>query len=190
MKSIFLNLFLLQLTLAFAQKPCEYSTNVTDSLGVFKTTKSYIVHERIFGNSVSYVFFSLIRSEETPYLSIQTIQNSDGFIKANCFDSNSKLFFQLENGKIITLLHTDDENCGTLLRIDGGSKNSRVNAGNFVFIKGSIQELKSSPIALMRIKFATDTLDYIFIKQLDSQLTNDVYFPSTYFIDYLNCIEN
>lgn len=190
MKSIFLSLFILLFSNCFAQKPCEYSTNITDSLGVYKTTKSYIVHERNFGGSSNYLFFSLIRSQETPYLSIQTIQNSNAFIKANCFDSDSKLFFQLANGKIITMQHTDDQNCGTLLRGNNEYKNSRVNAANFVFQRGSIQDLRQSPIVMLRIKYGAETVDYVFVKELQSLLTNEKYFPEDYFISYLNCVEN
>ena len=190
MKTKFFSLLLLLFSKSFAQKPCEYSTNIIDSLGVYKTTKSYIVHERNFGGNSNYLFFSLIRSQETPYLSIQTIQNSNSFIKTNCFDSDSKLFFQLANGKIITMQHTDDENCGTLLRGNNNFKNSRVNAANFVFQKGSLEDLRTSPIVMLRIKYGIETVDFVFVKELFSQLTKEKYFPEDYFISYLNCVEN
>jgi len=41
----------------------------------------------------------------------------------------------------------------------------------------------------MRIKYLTDTEDYIFKKEFISELTNEVYNPETYFINYLQCIE-
>ena len=46
---------------------------------------------------------------------ISCCQKSKDFLKANCFDKNSKLFLQLDNGKIITLLHLDQESCGTMV---------------------------------------------------------------------------
>ena len=49
------NLLLLALSLIssaiFAQKPCEYTTNVTDSLGTYKTTKEYIIAEKNFAGT-------------------------------------------------------------------------------------------------------------------------------------------
>jgi hypothetical protein len=39
-------------------------------------------------------------------------KKSKGFW-ANCFDKDSKLFLQLLNGTIVTLIHIDQENCGT-----------------------------------------------------------------------------
>jgi len=51
MKKIFLLITFLTLNLTFAQKECEYSSNVTDSLGIYKSTKEYLVQERIFGGS-------------------------------------------------------------------------------------------------------------------------------------------
>lgn len=135
------NLLLLALSLIsstiFAQKPCEYTTNV---------------------------------------------------IKANCFDKDSKIFLQLNNGKVITLLHIDQENCGTVLRDDKGFDN-RITPGTFMFMKDSFEELKKSPVSLMRIKFLTDVEDYILKKQFTSEMNNEVYEPETYFMQNIHCAE-
>lgn len=172
----------------FAQKPCDYSTNVNDSIGTYKSTKEYIVNEKIFGGNSSYIFYSLALTDGLPTLTVQLIQKSKGFIKANCFDKNSKLFLQLNNGKIITLIHIDQENCGTMIRDEKGFDN-RVNSGIFMFMKDSFQDLKSSPVSMMRIKYLTDTEDYVFKKEFKSELTNEIYNPENYFIDNLKCIE-
>lgn len=172
----------------FAQKPCDYSANVNDSIGTYKSTKEYIVNEKVFGGNSSYIFYSLALTDGLPTLTVQLIQKSKDFIKANCFDKNSKLFLQLNNGKIITLIHIDQENCGTMIRDDKGFDN-RVNTGIFMFIKDSFEELKSSPVSMMRIKYLTDTEDYVFKKEFKSELTNEIYNPENYFIDNLKCIE-
>lgn len=186
-KSIFLIFFLVSTTL-FAQKPCEYTTNVTDSIGTYKSTKGYMIYEKNFAGNTNYIFYSLALTDGTPTLNINFIQKSKEFIKANCLDKNSKLFLQLNNGKIITLLHIDNENCGTMLRDDKGYDN-RILTANFMFLKGTFEDLKSSPVNMMRIKYLTDTEDYIFKKQFQSELDNLIYEPETYFINYLHCIE-
>lgn len=172
----------------FAQKPCDYSANVNDSIGTYKSTKEYIVNEKNFGGNSSYIFYSLALTDGLPTLSVQIIQKSKDFLKANCFDKNSKLFLQLNNGKIITLIHIDQENCGTMIRDEKGFDN-RVNSGVFMFLKDSFHDLKSSPVSMMRIKYLTDTEDYVFKKEFKSELTNEIYNPETYFIDNLKCIE-
>jgi hypothetical protein len=172
----------------FAQKPCEYSANVTDSIGTYKATKEYIISEKNFAGNSSYIFYSLALTDGLPTLTVQLIQKSKDFIKANCFDKNSKLFLQLNNGKIITLIHIDQENCGTMIRDEKGFDN-RVNSGIFMFMKDSFQDLKSSPVSMMRIKYLTDTEDYVFKKEFKSELTSEIYNPETYFIDNLKCIE-
>ncbi|MDD2675187.1 MAG: hypothetical protein PHF81_09935 [Flavobacterium sp.] len=172
----------------FAQKPCEYSANVTDSIGTYKSTKEYMISEKNFAGNSSYIFYSLALTDGLPTLTVQLIQKSKDFIKANCFDKNSKLFLQLNNGKIITLIHIDQENCGTMIRDEKGFDN-RVNSGIFMFMKDSFQDLKSSPVSMMRIKYLTDTEDYVFKKEFKSELTNEIYNPETYFIDNLKCIE-
>ena len=186
--------YLLGLTLFFftlsllAQKPCEYSTNINDSVGTYKETKEYIISEKNFAGNSSYIFYSLANTDGTPSVNVQLLQKSKGFMKANCFDKNSKLILQLNNGKIVTLLHIDQENCGTMLRDDKGFDN-RVNSGIFLFTNESIEELKNSPASIMRIKYLTDTEDYILKKELKSELNNEVYYPETYFIEHLKCIE-
>lgn len=184
---ITLTLFLLTFS-AFAQKPCEYSANVTDSIGSYKVTNEYMVSEKYFGGTFNYIFFSLAQTDGLPTLNLQLIQKSKDFIKANCFDKNSKIFLQLENGKIVTLMHINQENCGTLIRDDKGFDN-RVNTGIFMFMKDNFEELKKSPISIMRIKYLTDTEDYIVKADLTSELNGKVYHPNTYFIENIRCVE-
>lgn len=171
-----------------AQKPCDYSANVNDSLGTYKSTKEYMLNEKKFAGNSSYLFCSLSLSDGLPALSIQHIQKSKDFIKANCFDKNSKLILQLNNGKIITLIHIDQENCGTMLRDEIGL-DVRLNSGVFMFPKDSFEELKKSPVSLMRIKYLTDTEDYVLKKEFTSEFNNETYYPENYFMNYLKCIE-
>ena len=184
---IALTLLLLSLNL-FAQKPCDYSANVNDSIGTYKSTKEYMISEKNFAGNSSYIFYSLALTDGLPTLNLQSIHKSKDFLKAHCFDKNSKLFLQLNNGKIITLIHIDQENCGTMIRDEKGFDN-RVNSGIFMFMKDSFEELKNSPVSMMRIKYLTDTEDYVFKKEFRSELTNEIYFPENYFIDNLKCIE-
>ncbi|MEN2413436.1 hypothetical protein [Flavobacterium mesophilum] len=183
---ITLTLFLLTFT-AFAQKPCEYSVNVNDSIGSYKVTNEYLISEKNFGGSSSYVFFSLAQTDGLPTLNLQLIQKSKDFIKANCFDKNSRVFLQLQNGKVVTLMHINQENCGTLIH-DSGFDN-RVNTGIFMFVKDNYEELKKSPVTMMRIKYLTDTEDYIVKSEITSEMNQKVYNPDTYFIQNIRCVE-
>jgi hypothetical protein len=189
MKQLALTFFFLISCQLFAQKNCEYSTNVKDSIGTLKSTKEYMIYEKNFAGNKNYIFLSLALTDGTPTLDLQLIHKSKDFIKANCFDKNSKLYFQLNNGKIVTLLHIDKENCGTMVRDNEGFDN-RILTGNFMFLKGSFEDLKSSPVNLMRIKYLTDIDDYVFRKEFTSEMDNQVYQPENYFINYLHCIEN
>lgn len=184
---ITLTLFLLTLT-AFAQKPCEYSTNVTDSIGSYKITNEYMISEKYFGGTFNYIFFSLAQTDGLPTLNLQLIQKSKDFIKASCFDKNSKIFLQLENGKIVTLMHINQETCGTLIHDEKGFDN-RINTGIFMFMKDNFEELKKSPISIMRIKYLTDTEDFIVKRDLTSELNGKLYHPNTYFMENIRCVE-
>ncbi|WP_348812338.1 hypothetical protein [Flavobacterium maritimum] len=184
---ITITLFFLSIS-SFAQKPCEYSVNITDSIGTYKSTKEYMICEKNFAETSSYIFFSLAVTDGLPTLNVQMIQKSKSFLKANCFDKNSKLYLQLNNGKIITLIHLNQEDCGTMLRDDNGFDN-RIMTGSFMFIKDSFDDLKTSPVSMMRIKYLTDTEDYVLKKEFKSELNNEIYEPETYFIKNLHCVE-
>lgn len=189
MKNVFLALFLLFNLTAFAQKPCEIDTNVTDSLGTYKLTKQFIIFERSFAGNSTNIFFALSSNNGVLGLEIQFLSRSSEFIKANCFDANSRIYLQLNNGKIVTLLFTGNESCGTLIRNDK-NENSRILSGSFVFVKENFEELKVSPVTFMRIKFASEFVDYPFKTEFISELDKKTYQPENYFINYLNCVEN
>lgn len=180
----FLLLFSIQIS---AQKNCEYTVEVTDSLGTLKTTKEFLMFEKRFGNNESYIFFSLSVDNGTPILNYQLLQKNTDFSKAFCVDASSKIYFQLANGKIITLIHNKVENCGTFFRND--DKNVRVLSANFLFLINSIEELKASPITLMRVKYSTETVDYIIREDLNSELLNETIKSANYFVDYLHCVK-
>jgi len=172
----------------FAQKPCEYSTNVTDSIGTYKSTKEYLISEKIFAGNSNYIFYSLALTDGLPTLNVELIQKSKDFMKANCFDKDSKIYLQLQNGKIVTLMHIDQDNCGTMIRDDKGFDN-RVKSGFFMFMKDNYEDLKTSPVSMMRIKYLTDTEDYVLKKEFTSELDGKIYEPETYFINNIRCIE-
>ncbi len=188
MKKIMQLSLLMLSTIIYSQKPCEYSSNVKDSIGTYKSISDYLVYENIFAGKSSYIFLGLESTNGTPALKVNFIRKSKEFLNAKCFDKNSKLFFQLNNGKIITLLATDKESCGNLIRDDKGYDN-RVLSGTFMFIKGSFEELKSSGVNLMRIKYLSEIEDYIIKKEIKSELNGQQYQPESLFINYLHCIE-
>ena len=188
MKFLFTLAFILFTVALFAQKNCEYSANVTDSIGTYKSTKEYMIAEKNFGGTSDYFFFSLALTDNIPTLTLQQIQKSKEFLKANCFDKTSKLYLQLANGKIVTLHHIDQENCGTLLRDDKGFDN-RVNSGTFFIIRNDFEDLKQSPVTMIRLKYATNTEDFVLKKEFTSELNSQVYYPERYFINFIRCIE-
>ncbi|MGZ9675559.1 hypothetical protein [Flavobacterium sp. GNP001] len=188
MKLLFTLAFVLSTISFYAQKNCEYSANVTDSIGTYKSTKEYLITEKNFGGNSDYFFFSLALTDNIPTLTLQQVQKSKDFLKVNCFDKNSKLYLQLASGKIITLHHIDQENCGTLIRDEKGFDN-RVNSGTFFIIRNDFEDLKSSPVTMIRIKYLTSTEDYVLKKEFTSELTSQVYYPESYFINNIKCIE-
>lgn len=188
MKKLVLALLLLVNFTAFSQKPCELDINIADSIGTYKALKQYMVFERNFAGNSTNIFFALNNTNGILGLEAQVLQKSGGFIKATCFDEGSKIYLQLQNGKIVMLFHVGNDSCGTLI-VDDRQNNNRVLTGNFLFSKENFEELKKSPITFMRIKYGADTIDYPFKSGFVSELDKTMYAPETFFMDNVKCIE-
>ncbi len=187
-KIIFLLIISFQ-TLFAQEKPCEIDYEEKTDSTYIKKTKDCLIQEKIFGDSRELFIISLINNNGILMLNLQIIQKSTLFLPTFCFDKKSKIHFQLENGKIITLVNFSEENCSTLTYEEESKGNIRILSNYFFFAKDNYEDLKKSPISLMRIKFATETRDLVFKKEMISEITQVKTNPSTYFIDYLKCVE-
>lgn len=187
MKKSLLLLLLFFSTYSFAQKDCDYSINTVDSIGTYKSTQDYVIHERIFGNSKTSIFFSLINADGLLSLNMQMVQKSPDFISAKCLDKNSRIYIQLTNGKVVTLLGIEQETCGNSIR--NNNENCRLLSGYFLFMKDSFEDLKNNPISFIRIKFAGESIDYVIKSELISEVDKKTYNPDHFFMDYLKCVE-
>lgn len=190
MKNLLLALFLVTGTLSVAQKKdcvLEFEEK-TDSTYIKKTVE-VLVHERVFGNSKEMIFFSLLISDGVPMLEFQQIQKSTEFLPALCFDKNSKIIFQLENGKFINLISYNEENCSVLNYDVETKSNIKIMTNYFLFLNDNYEELKKSPISLMRIIYVGEKKDVAFKDNIDSELLKSSSTPSSYFINNLHCVE-
>ena len=93
------------------------------------------------------------------------------------------------NGKIITLINFDEEICSELMYNSGEKNNIRILTGYFYFTKTNYEELKNSPISLMRIQFAGETKDYVLKSELTSETLKTTSKPDSYFMQFLKCVE-
>jgi hypothetical protein len=189
MKKVFFALIFLSSLTALAQKDCIYSVAPTKENKDYKATTDYLMYEKVFGNSSTFVFFSLANSEGVPLLNFQLLSKSKDFPEAHCFDKASRIYLQLLNGKIITLMNAFEDQCSNLVYDEKEKNNIRVLTSSFLFTKGSLEELEKSPIAIMRIKYSTEVIDYPVKKELSSETITGKFQPESYFINHLNCIE-
>jgi hypothetical protein len=189
MRITLLSLFLLLYTQSYAQKPCEYSINIKDSLGTLKETKSYLVYEKVFGNKAQLIFLKLISDNATPLLGVEVIQKSTEFIAPKCLNKDSKVYFQLSNGKIYTLIIASEEACDNLIYNNEEKQNNRFLSAKFYFRKDDYEAIKKYPIITMRINYAGETEDYILPKQLISEKIEGFFEPDDFFINNFYCLD-
>jgi hypothetical protein len=73
MKQLIIIVFLF-ITESFAQTPCDYSTNVSDSIGTYKSTRGiHDLWEKTL-QEIQAIFFYSLADDGTPILSVQLIQ--------------------------------------------------------------------------------------------------------------------
>ena len=87
------------------------------------------------------------------------------------------------------MVHNNEESCGSFAQNPDDKKNVRFNSGLFLFLKGTIEDLKSSPISIMRLQYGNEHKDYVISKELTSTLTKKVEQPEQLFIANMHCIE-
>lgn len=189
MKKLFMLVALCFTMAANAQGDCKYSVAPTKENNGLKTTTEYLMHEMVFGGTSTYIFFSLTNTEGIPLLNFQLLSKSKDFPEPHCLDKSSKIYLQLRNGKIVTLISALDEKCSELIYDDTEKNNIGVLTGTFLFTKGTLEDLEKSPITMMRIRYVTGTVDYPAKKELVSETTKEIYSPESYFVIYLKCIK-
>lgn len=189
MKKAFVTLFLLFAFIANAQTDCQITTTTAKDGSEIKSTSESLMYENVFGSTSNFIFFSLTKSNDIPILNFQLLTKSNDFLKIMGINKASRIYLQLMNGKIITLISITEDNCSNLVYDEGDKKNIRVLTGTFLFTKGSLEELEVSPIAFMRVKYGSETLDYPVSKQIQSEIMKAKYYPENYFINNLKCIK-
>jgi hypothetical protein len=75
-----------------------------------------------------------------------------------------KIILQL-NGTIVTLLHIDQENCGTMIRT---TTVLITELWQDLYVFERYWRAKSSPVSMMRIKYLTENEDYVIKKEFQS----------------------
>ena len=190
MKKLFTCLLLgLSLAAGAQTKDCDYSVITGDDGNETKSTKEALMYEKVFAGTSQFMFFSLSNNDGVPVLNFQLLAKGKDFPKVYCLDRASKIYIQLNNGKIVTLISATEDQCSGLI-YDGAEKNNiRVLSGMFMFTKGSLEELEKNSISFIRVKYVDEAVDYPVKKELTSESMGKKYFPEAYFINNLKCIQ-
>ena len=189
MKNLLLLLLFTTLSLNAQTKDCIYDIEEKTDSTSLKSLPHKLMNEKIFGNNKEFIFFGLLNNDGVPMLSLQQLQKSNDFIPTSCLSKNSKIVFQLMNGKIVTLLHAFDDICSDLNYNSEEKSNIRILTAYFYFTKTNFEELKNSPISLVRIQFSGESKDYVIKSELNSETLKTTSKPDSYFMQFLKCVE-
>jgi len=189
MKNLLLFLLLSTISINAQTKDCLYDIEEKTDSTSLKTLPHKLMNEKIFGNNKEFIFFGLLNNDGVPMLSLQQLQKSNDFIPTSCLSKNSKIVFQLINGKIVTLIHAFEDVCSDLNYNTDEKNNIRILTAYFYFTKNNFEELKNSPISLVRIQFSGASKDYVIKTELTSESLKIKTNPSNYFMEFLKCVE-
>lgn len=168
---------------------CQYDFQEETDSTYLKITSKKLIYEKNFGNSKEFIQFGLMNNNGMPILEFQQIQKNTDFIPVKCLNNTSRLIFQLQNGKIISLLCVTKDVCSTLAYNEVEKANIRILSASFVFTKNNYEFLKSSPIILMKIQYLGESKDFVIENVIDSKILNETFYPSDFFIKNMHCIE-
>ncbi|MFL9845541.1 hypothetical protein [Flavobacterium rhizosphaerae] len=188
---VYITLLLFAFTVQAQQQndDCQLTIETTEEGDEIKSTKDYLMYEKVFGDTSQFLFFSLTNSAGTPLLNFQLLSKSKGFTPQVCLNQNSRIFIQLTNNKIVTLISAVEEQCSALVYDTNEKNNLRILTGTFLFTKGNFEDLEKSAVSFIRVQYATESVDYPIKKELTSETSGTVYQPETYFINHLKCLE-
>ena len=190
MRSLFTVLFfVLSFALSAQEDECKYTVVSKEDGQEVKSTREYLMYERVFAGTSQFMFFSLTISEGMPMLNFQFLAKGKDFPKVYCIDKASKIYLQLANGKIVTLVSASEDQCSGLVYDSNEQNNIRILTATFLFTIGTIEDLEKSPISFIRVKYSTETADYNIKMELDSESMKQKYYPESYFINTLKCIK-
>jgi len=183
--------FLLISCVVTAQNTCEFDFEIKNDSIDYRETKKHLIYERIFGKKTNYAFVSLLNDGGYLMMNFQKVQKSDSFIETECFDKETRIYLQLTNGRIYTLLHIDRDVCSVRVPdIESKALHIRSLNTSFFFMEDDYQDLKKYPVALLQIRFSTgEKSSYVMEKELVSKNLEVTSHPERIFIDYYSCIE-
>lgn len=184
----FFSLLLLTFAGSVYGQDCEFNVISTDDGQEIKSTREYMMYERIFGNTSQFMFFTLTNTNDVPLLNFQLLAKGKDFPPMYCIDKTSRIYIQLANGKVAQLISATEDQCSGLIYDSAEQNNIRILTASFFFTVGSIEDLEQSPITFIRIKYATEMVDYPLKSELLSENNGQVYKPATYFMNYLKCL--
>ncbi len=170
-------------------KECKYAVEDTTQGQELRTTPDYLMYERSFAGSSQFLFFSLSNSQGLPLVNFQLLSKAKDFPKMFCFEKDARVYVQLANNKIVTLIYAGEGQCAQLIYDEIEKNNIRALSGTFLFMKGSMEDLESSTITFIRVKYSGEMVDYPIRSELVSESMKQTYRPDTYLKENLKCVK-
>ena len=172
----------------YAQDTCNYKIQVDTENEQFLLTHEVLTDFMIGNKQTAFIYFSLMKEGDVKSLVLQLSLNSAEMPPIACFNKDSRVSFELENGKFVSLRYLGDVNCGRETEPKDALKNSTSEAAFFIDDK-SFDILQESNLKSMRLTTMKTHFDIEFQNVISNSVLKEPVYPKEFFLKYLSCVE-
>lgn len=167
---------------------CSYKIQIDTDEETFKLTNEELTEFLVGRDRNVFIYFSLMREDAVKSLVMQVSVNAKEIPPILCFNKDSRVSFELEDGSFASLRYLGEVTCGRQVENSETLNNSTSEAA-FLLDDASEKRLLQSKITSMRITTMKTNFDVTFQDVLsNAQIENPIY-PKEFFLKYLKCLE-
>jgi len=188
MKKLLLPLFLLYLLTGYSQDSCNYKIQVDTESEQFTLTHEVLADYMLGKNQTVFIYFSLMKEDTIRSLVLQLSLNAAEMPPIACFNKDSRVSFELDNGSFVSLRYLGEVNCGRQSEPKDALKNSTSEAAFYIDDKSMLM-LKESKLKSMRLTTMKTNFDIEFQNLISNSIIKEPVYPKEFFLNNLSCVE-
>lgn len=190
MKKMIALLLLFTAMVGYGQESdCNYKLQVDTEAEQFVLTNAELAEYMLGLERTVFIYFSLMKEADVKSLVIQLSVNAKKQVPPMmCFNKDSRVSFQLEDGSFVSLRYLGDELCGRQTENEDTLHNSTSEAA-FFLDETSLKRLSESEILSMRLTTMRTNFDVAFQDVLSNEELPVPIYPKEFFLNYLQCLE-
>lgn len=189
MKKVSIVLFLFMAITGFSQtEECDYKIQVDTEDEKFLLTNASLAEFMVGSDKTIFIYFSLMKEGDVKSLVLEVSVNAKEMPPVLCFNKDSRISFQLEDGSFASLRYLGEVNCGRQTNNEDTLDNSTSEAA-FYLDETNLERLSEAKISSMRITTMKTNFDIGFQEVISNPQIDTPIYPKEFFLNNLQCLE-